>query len=342
MLARKGKRWRRACVCTLPGENDRIWHAAPRDDIRKIMKPQPIPSDQFLEIEGFRFHYLDWGGSGFPLILIPGLGWTPHAFSQLAAYFVDSFHVLGFTKRGHGKTDQIPIGYDIPTLASDIGLFMSQLGLDSAHFIGHSMGGYEISQLASDEPARVSSITFLDCAWNLAEWVDDVPDPIAQITSEDPPTVFSSYEEWIEFTHRIRPDLKRIWSHTLDLAARSCLSFHEDGSVEEILSKEIESLLKQGCIGFSHAYDRIECPALAFYALYELDPKLPDNASDDLRKQSRKYTEQVDLPWIRDQMGKFKSGIRDSKVVELWNATHHCYIDHEDDVVREIREFLLV
>jgi len=46
--------------------------------------PIDIPSDQFVTLDGIRFHYLDWGGDGDPLLLLAGLGCTAHVFAELA------------------------------------------------------------------------------------------------------------------------------------------------------------------------------------------------------------------------------------------------------------------
>src|SRR5713226_1406607 len=43
----------------------------------------------FVTANGIRLHYLDWGGSGPPLILIHGLGQSPHFFDDLAPAFTD-------------------------------------------------------------------------------------------------------------------------------------------------------------------------------------------------------------------------------------------------------------
>jgi pimeloyl-ACP methyl ester carboxylesterase len=299
-----------------------------------------IPSDQFIEIDNLRFHYLDWGGAGFPLIFIPGFGWTPHIFSSLATHFIDEFHVYGFTRRWHGKSDKPPNGYDIPTLASDIGGFLNKLDIKSAHFVGHSMGGYEISQLACDLPERAASLTFLDSAWNEADWRIDVPDPVDSYFSFEEPENFESYDGFKEFLRQSRPDINKIWCEILDFAVREMLLFSDDGSARTNLSKETRKILLQEINNFRHSYDNIRCPTLAIYALYEVSQALPEDASDEIRVLSKEYIEQFELPWIREQIRLFKDGVSNSKVVEFWNVTHHFYLEREEDVAHEIMNFL--
>lgn len=49
---------------------------------------QPLEETEYLEhfIDGktIKLHYLDWGGSGEPLILIHGLGDSPYIFTDMA------------------------------------------------------------------------------------------------------------------------------------------------------------------------------------------------------------------------------------------------------------------
>jgi pimeloyl-ACP methyl ester carboxylesterase len=299
-----------------------------------------MPSDKYIEIDNLRFHYLDWGGTGFPLILIPGIGWTPHIFSGLAKHFIDEFHVYGFTRRGHGKSDKPPNGYDIPTLASDIRGFLNKLDIESAHFVGHSMGSYEISQLACDFPERVASLTFLDNAWNPADWIIEVPDPVASYYSFEEPEIYESYDGYIEFLRQARPDLNKIWCELLEFAVNENLMFNDDGTVEESLRIETEKLLILENDILRHSYDKIRCPALAMYSLYEVSPRLPDDASDEIKLLSKEYIEQYDIPWIREQIRLFEEGVSVSKVVEYWNVTHHFYLEHQEDVAQEIINFL--
>lgn len=50
----------------------------------------------------------DWGGSGQPLILLPGLGDTAHEFDSFALKLTPSYHVLGITPRGFGASSAPP------------------------------------------------------------------------------------------------------------------------------------------------------------------------------------------------------------------------------------------
>jgi pimeloyl-ACP methyl ester carboxylesterase len=47
-----------------------------------------------------------------PLIFLTPLGASVRYFDPFAAKFTDHFHVMGFTRRGQGLSENAPSGYD--------------------------------------------------------------------------------------------------------------------------------------------------------------------------------------------------------------------------------------
>lgn len=128
-------------------------------------RPAAPPPDQFANVNGVRLHYLDWGGEGETLLFLTPLGGDlDEQFGTLAPQFTDRFRVLGLTRRGQGKSDQPDGGYDPDTLAADIVGFLDTRGVGTAHVAGHSIAGSEMTRLAGQHPARVSSLVYLDAA----------------------------------------------------------------------------------------------------------------------------------------------------------------------------------
>src|SRR5438067_266519 len=62
---------------------------------------------------GVRIHYLDFGGSGPVVLLLPGIGNTAHAYDDFAPGLTDRFHVYAMTRRGFGESSHPARGYDI-------------------------------------------------------------------------------------------------------------------------------------------------------------------------------------------------------------------------------------
>ena len=51
-------------------------------------------------VSGLSLHYLDWNGSGEPLLLLAGLFGSAHAFDDLAPRLTPRFRVIALTRRG--------------------------------------------------------------------------------------------------------------------------------------------------------------------------------------------------------------------------------------------------
>lgn len=66
----------------------------------------------------------------------------------------------GFSQRFGGE-DDVDGGYDLIDLAEDILRVLDDLGVDSAHVAGHSMGGMMAQMLAIEHPERVRSLGLL-------------------------------------------------------------------------------------------------------------------------------------------------------------------------------------
>src|SRR5688500_13160032 len=62
------------------------------------------PADRFVTVNGLRLHYLDWGGTGRPLILVHGLDRHAHTFDHIAPHFRSRFRVIAVDMRGHGES----------------------------------------------------------------------------------------------------------------------------------------------------------------------------------------------------------------------------------------------
>ena len=64
--------------------------------------------------KGVRLEYLDFGGTGEPLVLLAGIGNTAHAYDDFAPAFTDRFHVVAITRRGFGASSHPDTGYTHP------------------------------------------------------------------------------------------------------------------------------------------------------------------------------------------------------------------------------------
>ena len=102
--------------------------------------------------------YHETHGQGDPLVLIMGLRrnleWWYHQIPFLAQHF----KVAVFDNRGAGRSEKPKIDYSIRLFADDTAALMDALGIDHAHVVGVSMGGYIAQELAINHPQKVTDL----------------------------------------------------------------------------------------------------------------------------------------------------------------------------------------
>lgn len=85
-----------------------------------------------------------------------GEGWRPQV-EPLAAHYT----CVRFDNRGVGHSVPAASSITVPQMADDARAVMDGLGVESAHVVGHSLGGLVALQLALDARPRVRSLSLL-------------------------------------------------------------------------------------------------------------------------------------------------------------------------------------
>ena len=103
--------------------------------------------------------YCETHGQGEPLVLIPGTGfscevWKPFQLPRLS----QAFNVILHDPRGCGRSSRIQSHCTIDQMACDVAALLDHLEIDSAHVLGHSMGGRIALALALNFPRKVRSL----------------------------------------------------------------------------------------------------------------------------------------------------------------------------------------
>lgn len=121
-------------------------------------------TDQYVQANGLRFHYLDWGSlEKPPLVLLHGVGQTCHTWDLFAAAMSDHFHVMAFDQRGHGDTDwAADKDYSRASMVEDANAFTDALGLEHFFLTGMSMGGANSLAFTAKYPAKVEALVVVD------------------------------------------------------------------------------------------------------------------------------------------------------------------------------------
>ncbi len=279
-----------------------------------------------------RLHYLDFGGTGPSVLLIPGLGNTAHAFDNFAPALTDRFHVVAMTRRGFGESSHPDSGYDTPRLVEDIRAVVQRLHLGRVILIGHSIAGEEMTLLASKHPDEVSKLVYLDAAYDRV-----LGDSLITEAFIVPPNVPSRPEPaeadtataaaYVDYVHRTRG----VNIPESDIRVR----YKYDGWQEEVTDA-------YQSIGVMRPnYRGIRAPALAIYAVTDtvtqLEPwQRTDTAHFAGLMELIRGTESV-VKQLREQ---FKRQVAHSGVIEIHGGHHWIFVSHRDEVLADVRKFL--
>jgi aminoacrylate hydrolase len=105
--------------------------------------------------------YYEVTGQGPPMLLIQGVGVVGDGWRPQVDALKHRFQTLIFDNRGIGKSIPCSAPISIEAMAEDARALMDVAGWESAHVVGHSMGGVIAQQLALDCPQRIRSLSLL-------------------------------------------------------------------------------------------------------------------------------------------------------------------------------------
>src|SRR5271157_4696998 len=118
---------------------------------------------QFVRVEdAVQIEVLDWGGSGRAVVLLAGSGNSAHVFDDFAPKLTGFCHVYGITRRGYGASSRPESGYSAERLGEDVVAVLDALHLTAPVLAGHSLGGHELTAVASAHPGRIAGLVYMD------------------------------------------------------------------------------------------------------------------------------------------------------------------------------------
>lgn len=166
------------------------------------------PTDHELQVNGMKFHYLEWGNSSSPIILmLHGGSQQAHSWDFISLPLSEHYHVLALDQRGHGDSDWAPgRQYAFADYAEDVRRVVPALGQPPV-LVGASLGGLA-SLLAESlsEPPFSRGLVLVDVATRME------PDGVTRILDfmRSHPDGFETLEECADAVaaynpHRPRP-----------------------------------------------------------------------------------------------------------------------------------------
>jgi pimeloyl-ACP methyl ester carboxylesterase len=129
----------------------------------KIVQLLPGFKNEYLKVNGTRLHFVI-GGSGAPLVLLPGWPETWWEFHKMMPTLAKHYRVIVVDLRGMGGSDRPASGYDKKNMAKDIYELVQQLGYQQIFIAGHDIGSQVAYSFAANYPQATRKVALLDVA----------------------------------------------------------------------------------------------------------------------------------------------------------------------------------
>lgn len=191
-------------------------------------------ADRFVDVNGLRIHYLDWGSNGKPpLVMLHGIGRVAHSFDHIAPGFTASYHVIAMDLRGHGDSGWSTTGdYLVEDYVRDLDGLVERLKLHDIVLLGNSTGGRVAQVYAGMHPNRVARLIVedvgperpADIADSFARrvkaeadgWASE-EDLVRSLRASDPRTAESLLRNYAHFGTKRRADGRLVWKRDPNL-----------------------------------------------------------------------------------------------------------------------------
>ncbi len=271
------------------------------------------PRERRISLGGLRFHYLEWGHSGSPaLVLLHGFGSHARSWDHVAAAMADRFRVLALDQRGHGNSDRALDGdYTVRAMAGDVQQFSDALCPGRFTLVGLSMGGRISIAYAASHPGRVERLVLVDIGPEIA------PEGLARIQ-----TTVSNVPEELESTERAYQVLRAAAPRYSEPLLRHRLqhSFNRlpNGKLAWKYDKVLRDQTRRGTRNIPNLWPdlaRVTCPTLVVRGA-ESDVLTPEIAKRMLET------------------------LKDGRLVEIPDAGHTVPGDQPEAFIKAVRAFL--
>lgn len=245
----------------------------------------------------------DYGGTGAPVVLLYGLCGHAGEWAETASGLSTSRRVVIPEQRGHGRSDRQPADMSRAAFVEDVAMWVQELGLAPAVFVGHSLGGHTALLLAARHPNLVRGLVVAeatpqanpDAPRRVRAWLEEWPKP------------FQSREQAVAFFGGDTPRA-RAWGSGLEQRDDGLWPWFEIPVV-------LNALNEIACCSYWGEWANIRCPVLVVCA-------------------------QVGAP--NTEIQRMLELVPRSRLVEIANAGHDIHLDQPERWRQALETFISV
>jgi pimeloyl-ACP methyl ester carboxylesterase len=137
--------------------------------------------------------YYEDRGAGEPLLAIVGFASSSAVLESLATPYGAQFRYITYDHPGTGRSSKCSLPMTTAQLAASATRILDELGIESAHVVGHSLGGAIAQELALRSPHRVRSLVLIGSSTSGPLSVPADPRDVARVAVHGlRPAIFSA------------------------------------------------------------------------------------------------------------------------------------------------------
>ena len=150
-------------------------------------------------------------GNGPAVFLAHGVGARRQVWEGIVAKLAPHFRCITYDLRGHGGSAGADEPFGIDEFVADLEALRAQLGVEHAHFVGHSLGGMIVPAYARAYPERVKSLGLIcTAAFRSPEAAANLANFVKKIDTEGMPGVLDTLlGRWFHGSISPRPARRR-------------------------------------------------------------------------------------------------------------------------------------
>jgi pimeloyl-ACP methyl ester carboxylesterase len=214
------------------------------------------------KVNGIQVYYEEHG-TGYPVLLIQGLGYPSGMWFRQVPELSRHFRTIVMDNRGVGKSEKPDEEYSVRLLASDVAELLQSLRIPKTHVVGVSLGGYIAQELALNDPGLVDRLVLMATSCGSPRYLEltkSLWDDIAKLAGLAPEQIirqgmsfavtekfYRDHQEWIDRSVAVR----------MENLQPLCAFMRQSNAAMSFDSRDRAHLIRQPTLILAGAQDRV-------------------------------------------------------------------------------------
>ena len=123
-------------------------------------------SGTYADADGVRL-YCEETGTGYPIVFVHEFAGDTASWESQVRYFSRRYRCIAYNARGYAPSDvpEDPSAYGQARAADDVAAVLDRFGIERAHVVGLSMGGFATVHFGLRHAARARSLAVAGCGY---------------------------------------------------------------------------------------------------------------------------------------------------------------------------------